>query len=387
MNDGVCAQAVLWEDKTRYDSCQENRSNVLKLFSREATLSDQYFDAKSADIAEKLLERLNHEEIRPFMKRAVSRRLASSLSNRGVSLDARLTEDINDVVQDATVHVVLRLIQMRQEGTRVDNLTGYMGRTADNACNQLYRRHFRVRYNVSKRVDGLLRDKKLFSDWIDARGERHGVLTAWKSPPPTPRPEAIEVLNRNPSEAAEESSRRYPVQNASSGVDPRPKPAACLYSVLNWCAGFVEVDLLISLVQAARNEFDLIRVEDADAEETRAPARDTLDTHAVLSAIWRALNKIQPSQAQVLLLNLQLGSAGIELFPAHGIATLEEIAKLLQIEVNEVAHLPLQNKEIGERLGKTESAVNTARQVARAALHAQIVRDGSLSAEELRFEI
>ncbi|HET9710773.1 MAG TPA: hypothetical protein VFP64_02790, partial [Pyrinomonadaceae bacterium] len=90
-----------------------------------------------------------------------------------------------------------------------------------------------------------------------------------------------------------------------------------------------------------------------------------------LQRLWDELQQLPLNQRSALLLNLKdsSGFGCITLFPATGIATVRQLADVLQISVERFAEvwndLPLEDAKIAELLGLTRQQVINARKSGR----------------------
>ena len=90
-----------------------------------------------------------------------------------------------------------------------------------------------------------------------------------------------------------------------------------------------------------------------------------------LQRLWEELQQLPANQRAALLLNLKdaSGQGCITLFPATGIASLKQLADVLQLSAEEFAKLwndlPLEDSRIAELLGLTRQQVINARKSGR----------------------
>ena len=98
------------------------------------------------------------------------------------------------------------------------------------------------------------------------------------------------------------------------------------------------------------------------------------DQRAWLTRLWSEICELPVAQRQALLLNLrdENGDSALELAPMAGIASIREIAGILQMEDSELAalwnRLPIDDLAIAERLSVTRQQVINLRKAARARL-------------------
>ena len=309
----------------------------------------RFYAAPSDEAARAILDRLLREFAHPVVERVVLR------------LDAG---DREDAAGDAMLRLAQALGAGRKGEAPVLNLAAYAARTAERACDESLRRRYRVRYNVTKRVQTHLRRNEAFYAW-----QNLGALREWPPPPPAPLDERASDLS------AEAVLRAHP-----SPQSP-PRTDHLMRAGLLWCAGALSVDALVTLVQAARNEFDR---PDAELREDLAVAAPLDEDGAAeyLADVWRAIGSLRPNQARALLLNLRVDESMEDVFEVFGI---DAVAAVLGMDPREFAQtvlptLPWSDRRIAEKLGCTESQVSGLRSSARRALaHRLEVRSADLS--------
>src|SRR5262249_22092791 len=100
-----------------------------------------------------------------------------------------------------------------------------------------------------------------------------------------------------------------------------------------------------------------------------APAGEDLTPR--LRELWKEIGELPRNQRVALLLNLRAEGekCAMELFPLAGVASMREIAALLEIPAEEFAllwtRLPLDDRSIAERLGVSRQQVINLRKSAR----------------------
>jgi RNA polymerase sigma factor (sigma-70 family) len=112
------------------------------------------------------------------------------------------------------------------------------------------------------------------------------------------------------------------------------------------------------------------------AVHTRLEARDSL------RHLWAEVGELPPRQRFSLLMNLRDddGDAALRLLPLTGIASIEEIARVLGLEAGELRAmwdgLPMPDAEIASRLGVTRQQVINLRKSARERLARRMAQHG-----------
>src|SRR5207244_2363618 len=103
-----------------------------------------------------------------------------------------------------------------------------------------------------------------------------------------------------------------------------------------------------------------------------------VESRDTLRMVWKEIRELPARQRCALLLNLREEEEGnaLALLVTSGIATLQEIAAVLEMSVSELAEiwasLPVDDRTIAERLGLTRQQVINLRKSARARLARRI---------------
>jgi hypothetical protein len=151
-----------------------------------------------------------------------------------------------------------------------------------------------------------------------------------------------------------------------------------LAAIFNCLGSPVEFDELVSGLAALLQIRDQpIESTDQNEDAVGFAVAGELDTawqtekRIFLQRLWQEVGQLPLNQRAALLLNLKdAGGRGcIALFPATGIATLGQLAEILEISVEELAvlwnELPLEDARIAEMLRLTRQQVINARKSAR----------------------
>src|SRR5262249_8183407 len=141
----------------------------------------------------------------------------------------------------------------------------------------------------------------------------------------------------------------------------------------------VEFDELVKTVAALLRITDpRIESVDADSGDTTVELADQeadvawrVEKRIFLQRLWEELRQLPVQQRAALLLNLRdhKGRGCIALFPATGIATIDQLAEALEMRAEQLAEiwneLPLEDAKIAELLKQTRKQVVNLRQSAR----------------------
>jgi hypothetical protein len=152
-----------------------------------------------------------------------------------------------------------------------------------------------------------------------------------------------------------------------------------LATIFNHIGGPVDFDELVKIV-AALLQITERKIEsvDADSDGARVELADQeadvawlVEKRIFLQRLWEELRQLPLQQRVALLLNLRdhKGRGCIALFPATGIASIDQLAEALDMREEHLAELwndlPLEDSKIAELLQRTRQQVINARQSAR----------------------
>lgn len=152
-----------------------------------------------------------------------------------------------------------------------------------------------------------------------------------------------------------------------------------LATIFIYVGGPVDFDELVKTV-AALLQITAPKIEsiDADSDDTIVELADQeadiawrVEKRIFLERLWAELRQLPLQQRAALLLNLrdQNGRGCIALFPATGIASIDQLAEALEMREEQLAELwndlPLEDSKIAELLQQTRQQIINARQSAR----------------------
>lgn len=266
-----------------------------------------------------------------------------------------------DVVADVRLKLVERLKAWRDGlADPVENVAGYAATAAAHACYGLLRQRFPNRTRLRNRVRYLL--------------THHPSLALIEGPPgvwkcrllkarPPGAPGAVQRMSDSPRTFA-----------AALNLDDTTPLPRLIEGLLAGCEAPVEFDRLVDAVGVILGVSDAIS-EDAVEHSDQAPmAEVVLEQRASLRMVWRELAELPVRQRSALLLNMRDPDGGgvLELLPTTGVVTMDEIAKALEVSLEDLgelwARLPLDDLTIATRLGITRQQVINLRKSGRARL-------------------
>ena len=318
-------------------------------------------------------------DVRPIVEGIVRRKwLDRGGGSAGVTQEA---------AQDLCGEVVYRLLRRlrawreRPAETAISSFEGYVAVTAYRVCDDFLRAKYPQRSRVKNRLLYLLNERAGqlgFASWEGADGERYCGFAAWRDQDRSARDTSrFEALRRHPTATL---ARQLPALDVGSD-----NPGELLAALLNWVGGPVEVDALVGILATLWGVTDRPadppesdEGEAADPFDSMPDPRADVQTEVAqrfqIRQLWQQVCELPRRQRVALLLNLRdgQGSAVIALLPTRGIATIRQIAAVLELSGESFAllwnELPMDDQAIAELLGATRQQIVNLRMVARRSL-------------------
>lgn len=265
--------------------------------------------------------------------------------------------------------VLPAIVSAKRSDQPIENLSGYVGRSAQNACDEVIRKKYPVRTRLASQVRYVLKQGNGFALWMH-EGSWVGGFQEWQGKP---------VLKATHS-ATEVAERAFAGQSA--GKMPLAEAVAC---VLNHSSGPVPLPLLISVIQQARGEFDPRRADDesvplAEVATSRDDAQTVVEQREELAWLWQEVTELPVRQAQALLLNLRDArqKGVLDLLILENIVSKEALAEVLQFDAEELAaiwdELPWDDARIATFLQARPIDVSNLRSVAHRRLQRRMAK-------------
>jgi DNA-directed RNA polymerase specialized sigma24 family protein len=290
------------------------------------------------------LETLLFEHAEPLIRRIVWRRLSGSIS----------VQDREDTTGDALVELLARLESWKRgESKSIENFPAYTAVIAHHACDHYLRGLFPRKYRMRTRLRYLLESGDQYAIW-DLEAE---TVCGY-----------ARQTGQAPSRLDDPSWRN----NVS--VPPGSSEAEILKAI------FAEVSpLRFDDVSDAMAHLTGLRDDTAvDWQEIEAviPTRpidhgEKIDHRRALKQLWEEISELPLPQRIALLLNLrdENGNSPLANFQAVGVASLRDIARVLEMPPEELAKLwgklPVSDLDIAEKLNLTRQQVINLRKAAR----------------------
>jgi RNA polymerase sigma factor (sigma-70 family) len=325
-------------------------------------LLDSYTNCDEEAASGQLLQDLV-ETARPTVESVVRRRLVFSRSAEA--------QDREDVCGEVVLGLLRRLRAFRDgENTiPIESFSGYVAAAAHHACDEYLRRKYPQRRSLRNKLRYILSTEPRFAIWESEGSQGQDWLCGLK----TWQVQGSEQV-RPPADCWQTAGGIGGTDRSRQGI------VAVLMSLFDSVAGPILLEELVGIVGRLWGVSD--RVVSIDPEETNDRVRPDPESHLVqrreLEALWSEICDLPVSQRVALLLNLRAGegSSPIMFFPVMGIASIRQIAEVLNIPAEEFAdlwgRLPLDDQTIAGRLGLTRQQVINLRKSGRERLRRRL---------------
>ena len=225
------------------------------------------------------------------------------------------------------------------------------GGDGNHACDDYFRARFPARYRLQNRLRYLLKPARGFDLWRTESGELVCGRIAWRN-------QQLRTV------------RDARIDTLCSGLPSQPD--LLLEALFDRSGGPLEFDEAVSLAALALGIRDQpLPLESIDRQAPSSGDTGAFDKH--LRKSWEEICELSLPQRTALLLNLrgETEPSALALFPLTGIASVSDLAAVLEIPAIEFAEmwnrLPLGDGEIAQRLGLTRQQVINLRLSAREA--------------------
>jgi len=329
------------------------------------TLLAQWLQEPDRERASALLDALVRQYADPLVRRIVAFKLASLGSRDGGRIQRA---DVEDVCGTALYNLLARFERLKgsENHTVVKNFSGYVAATAYNACNEFFRARKPAWLSLVMKMRYLLTHSPKLALWENAEGR--------------------EVCGFSQLKGREATSLPVRLDQSAAGfrrsADPSRLSASELADAILRAAGgpmtfesFVEAAAEWSGVKETQMQsIDQAPVDAASGWEqvpdTLANTEARLIGRHYMERLWAEICDLPLPHRKALLLNLNSGAGGdIQLFDHLGIASVEQIAKALELEPLRFAglwnQLPLDDAHIAQELGISRQDVVNRRSAAR----------------------
>jgi RNA polymerase sigma factor (sigma-70 family) len=308
--------------------------------------------------AERELSALIEQHALPLAKAIVGRKLRSYKDDRP---GRAAPGDQDDVVADAMVTLIERVRAAREGADRapIENFVNYAAVVIHSACAHHLRRRYPERARLKNRLRYIFSTEHGLAIWTTADDDLACGLAEWRG-------RSIDTdAGRAARDFVERGGQRWAAMS-------RAELAAAASDLVASLGGPVDFEAFVRAVASAAGLVEPRETDDPALLAAREPPPDvTIDQRRFLVRVWDEVGELPVRQRIALLLNLRdaTGAGLLWLLPITGVATVRQIARLLEIGDAEFAglwgHLPLDDERIGQRLGCTRQQVINLRMAAR----------------------
>ena len=299
-----------------------------------------FIEASDGESRERELERLMLQRAEPAIKSVIAR---FTRSGRALERD-----EAEDVLATVTLRLVRKLQTMHAE--QIGDFENYVVTVTYHTIYDFMRRRFPEWPRLKNRIRYVLDRDPQFALWSTPDGIACG-LRGWRE-----RADLLQSL-----EIDRETATPVMLDEA------RPQPAVA--ALFDYAGGPMLLDAVV------RTFADLWRIRETRSDDASSEALPDHaaqhETRQFLRVLWHEIKLLTLDHRTALLLNLrdEDGVNAVALFVLARVAQLEEIAAALAMNVDELAkvweRLPIDDREIAERLGVTRQQVINLRRSAR----------------------
>jgi hypothetical protein len=307
---------------------------------RATDLLTQFLDCRDSEESDRLLDLLVRDQAAPIVKRIVSFKIRGAMGE--------------DVRSDVLVGLIAHLRELKNSDTRgtIRDFSSYSAVAAYHGCDRHFRLCFPQRYRLENRLRYLLGKHRRLALWIAQDGEWICGNEKWRQHQP------------------EVKAPRRPSLWASSREAVR-----LVETILDDCRAPIPFQDLIELVAKHWRISDQPEPPSYDHAREVASVETDLARREWLRHLWGEIGELPLLQRISLLLNMrdEGGEGALTLLPITGVASLAQIAAILEMSVEDLTRiwndLPLDDLRIAERLGLNRQGVINLRRSARERLN------------------
>lgn len=336
---------------------------VEKLSAKIDTLLEPLLLSTRPEHADEIISRLITDHAEPVIRRVIRYKLHLSADHPAQR------DDVDDIYQETVFQLLSEFRQLRNEpdAHSIADVRGLTAVIAHRTCSRWMRHQFPERNAFKNRIYYLLTRQRGFAVWRDNNEKLIAGFDASKGQKHTATADQLSKL-------AEEGTLL-----AQIGSSSQSEALADALATIFDRAGPVEFDRLTSflaeLLQIRDQPLDSVDQNEVtiwSAVSAREPGTDwQVEKRIFLQRLWEELQQLPLNQRAALLLNLkdEEGRGCIALFSVTGIASLRQLAAVLEIGPHKFAELwnelPIDDARIAEMLGLKRQQVINARKAGR----------------------
>jgi DNA-directed RNA polymerase specialized sigma24 family protein len=308
----------------------------------------------------RLCDRLVSDHADHVIKDIIRRELDVCLDNsRYGYYDSVRIQDAHDIRMDTIEKLLRRLhfIKNSAGSDGIDDFGNYVATVTRNACCDYLRRKFPLRWRLKNQLRFFLTHQEGFALWENDMNDLVCGFSSWLGASKTR--EYSEALDRLKLTNRE-------IQSANIGE--------LLTAIFKQLEAPLRLEDLIKIIAELRKYGDgddgQYKRQTYNPHSTEPGFAVRTEQRALIKHLWQEICKLSIRQRTALLLNLRDEEGyGIALFPYSGIATIKQIAELLEIPYEQFAKmwndLPIDDATIANHLGLMRQQVINLRKAAR----------------------
>ena len=320
-------------------------------------------DLPASQVVEQLVENIS-----PLIKTIVAGNLRNLLGSRS-SLSQ--LQDIPDLSQEIILKLLTTFKSLRERSSSViiKDCQAYVATVSYNCCYEYKQRKYPQRFRLKKKLQYLLTHQTALGLWLDESRESFGGLQEWGG-------DLRHWQIQAPQRTAQLLSNQLP-QVLANVPDPslrRNSAVEQVVALFNWSQEFIRLGDLITIFQTWWHLPDeTVQLEDYLLTQPFEVLKvdSGLENSKKLKALWSEIALLPLAQRKALLLNLRdsVDREIVTLLPALDIASLREIAAMLELTPENLAQmwntLPLNDQQIATEMGLERRQVINLRRSAR----------------------
>lgn len=319
---------------------------------------------------EKALAVLLAEQIEPTINKTLRGKLRVSLRETDFSPD---NQDALEIAGDVKLILISELRRLKSDsgGKSIHNLNGFIISVTINAYRQYLRAKYPLRQQLKNKLRYLLTHHESFALWEDEQNKWVCGLKKWSNRNvQTKSPDAETTLT-----GIAEIIHGKNLTAAARTIDL----LTCIFEFAKTPVHFNELVSIVAELQGVKDQKELSEDEFAQPERERIMSSDdktaaAFEERECLQKVWSEIGELPLRHRVALLLNLKdrHGDCVVWLFPILRVASIKQIAEMLEFPFEEFARvwreLPWEDARIAEHLNLTRQQVINLRQSARARL-------------------
>lgn len=329
--------------------------------------------AASESQAQDELERLIAQHAAPLARSIIGYKLRSSLNYAERN---RQSQDAEDLIGEVLLQLFRDLQNfLNDPGARpIGNLRSYVATIAYHTWYDYLRERYPQRQSLKNKLRYLLTHRTGLAVWEGEDGDAVCGFALWREE--NRKPERNQRLQQ-----WRDAPHSFVPASAAGRSPAQMNHADLVAEVFNQARHPLELDELVGVVaalQGIRDHREESAVSDADTDrgiefppDPQPGVDETLAQREFLRHLWAEIGQLPVRQRAALLLNLrdEHGGGVTALLPVAGIASIRQIAAVLELSVEEMARLwpelPLDDQGIAALFGVTRQQVINLRKSAR----------------------